>query len=630
MVIFAIDLFGIRPFDQPKRILLKPGMNAVIGPNGSGKTMTFRTLSSLFVNTPFSNIVTSQNRPAQAAVTFRSQNGGFFRIARDYQKGAWNLSKMDSGTRTFSTVETDRDKIGRWLRQESGGLDDQKRGLLFFIDRFRYPSHLSSSKKDGLLPLPECLSDITNSGREAEAEAQTQHSALKQSKNIQSLKTLEKKQSAMEAEYEDMLRLQDEAASIQKRINQCHALDAKIAQIEAEEEKKFPLFASEGTLLPDLLSDYETDQVEKKTALGEIAEERKILEDAFSALKNQESGFLKDRFCQAGTVLVAAAFLLPFLITLSGFLRYLFLAGIFGGSGLCIFAYLRILRRVAVRRKIKTEQRHLTEAAQRLEDGFRETHREVVAFMQKTGSQDIASLKTAQSTFTNLVKQKQNASEEKAHILQGERIEALEDTVKSLADEAEKLKEKLQGFEEITSEIYRLQEETRGEHSRLLLPSSPMKSSVFSFPELEAGPADTAEDCFMSSILAVAKGGSSDSKRRQLQEDVGRLYDLFRPGKSGTIRVNEDGRVFEGSTPLNRLSSGMADQVFLSITLSVVEQFEDVAFPILLDDPFFSFDKPSKEIAGKIIRDISKHRQVIFFSNETLPSTEDGHQIQLA
>ncbi|HLG23093.1 MAG TPA: AAA family ATPase, partial [Candidatus Manganitrophaceae bacterium] len=83
MILLAIDLYGIRPWPQPTRITLKPGLNLVVGANGAGKTAAFHLLSSLLLNTPLDGVSFSENQPAQAAVIFQTKDGALYRITAD-------------------------------------------------------------------------------------------------------------------------------------------------------------------------------------------------------------------------------------------------------------------------------------------------------------------------------------------------------------------------------------------------------------------------------------------------------------------------------------------------------------------------------------------------------------------
>ena len=168
-------------------------------------------------------------------------------------------------------------------------------------------------------------------------------------------------------------------------------------------------------------------------------------------------------------------------------------------------------------------------------------------------------------------------------------------------------------------EVHRLKEDAREGNSEL------RSSDSSFFPNLGGAPTSENEgSSFFSSIFTIKKPGNFGFHREQLQENATQVYRYFLPEAREMIQVEESGAVSLGKTPLHHLSSGTADQVFLSLALSTLVQFSDVPFPLLLDDPFASLDSRSKEIAGKILKQVAKKHQVILFSNDTFsPSVAD-------
>jgi len=52
-------------------------------------------------------------------------------------------------------------------------------------------------------------------------------------------------------------------------------------------------------------------------------------------------------------------------------------------------------------------------------------------------------------------------------------------------------------------------------------------------------------------------------------------------------------------------------------------------FPLLLDDPFIGLDTKRQIALLKVLRTISRYRQVIFCTTRDLPIQEGDHQIKL-
>ncbi len=66
-----------------------------------------------------------------------------------------------------------------------------------------------------------------------------------------------------------------------------------------------------------------------------------------------------------------------------------------------------------------------------------------------------------------------------------------------------------------------------------------------------------------------------------------------------------------------QLSSGMRDQMSLSFRLAVCETLPaDEPIPLILDDPFITFDSSRMARGEKLLHELSKHRQVILLTNK--------------
>jgi uncharacterized protein YhaN len=68
--------------------------------------------------------------------------------------------------------------------------------------------------------------------------------------------------------------------------------------------------------------------------------------------------------------------------------------------------------------------------------------------------------------------------------------------------------------------------------------------------------------------------------------------------------------------PPEQLSRATAEQLFLALRLSYVENLADAhpALPVLMDDVLVNFDDERREAAVRVIADFAEHRQVVFFT----------------
>ncbi len=625
MVLLALDLFNIPPFGRSKRISFAPGLNCVVGPNGSGKTRIYQILSSILFNTE----ALFDNELAQVALTLRTPQADIFRIARFYQKQAWDLSRMTAETKKFTTIETDQALIQGWFRKEAGGLADKDRHLLFLLDQFRLPSQVLQSGSDAVLPVPHFNSDEMQASLDLKKDPlfSPQKKEETQSLNPETeielaLKVAEAKLEAMEEESDSLLQKQDQIASLKKRVAQYQEIELKLSQIEETEAKKYALFASQKPLEATLIQDYEASEKLLAQTLAEIDEARENLQSDLDMII--EVPLAKDRLILAGLGLFVFSFLLPFIVTLAGSLRYLFLAGVVIGSGLAAFAYYKRMRRAAVKKTLRRKQAALEQKAQDAKNRFETEHKTLVDFMQMLCVENLAELKKILSAHANLLKKKTSVQSEKEHFLKKQSIEEMNVVLSGLEKDAAALEEKLVSLGSVSQEVYRLREEIReGDAS-----DDPLEDSILPLSGF-AAPNEAVNLSFFSTLLAIAKSAGGRPDRQRLQQNAGQVFRYFQSGTAETIHLEENGEVFVGKTPLNRLSAGIADQVFFSLVLSSLEQFKEVPMPFLLDDPFARFDARSKLLAGKILQEISKKRQVILFTADALSSCNTARFVNL-
>lgn len=620
MILLAIDMYGIRPFRQAKRIVLKPGFNAVVGENGAGKTMIYQVLSSVLFNTPSDHIAFFEDQNQQAAVTFRAQDAAIYRIARDYKKEIWSLSKKEATSDKFTPLENDREKISLWLKSVAGGLDDRERALLFMIDPPRLPSRFTGRDRTNMLPLPE----IFHSGRKTDSTPENKPvspppvkpDALRAEKE-QELKAAQEKLDAMAEIDDEMFRKRDEAKTIQKRIETVGEIEEKLARMKDAETGKYAHFSSENLISSKQVQHFEADEKALANDFDAYETEGQGLEAAL-ILKKQACQ-RKDPLLMIGLFLVVASFLLPFVIPLSGSFRYIFLVGVLSGVALSGFAYLRRMKRASAQNLLEKNLLALDERVRKREQQFEKTHATIYAMMKKTGVKDLAELKTQQTAYRNLMQQKEAARARIEEALEGKTLEALTENAGNLEAEAEALREKLKDHQALSEEVYRLQEVLRDTVSETAAPDTPF-SALPALDSLE----EAGETSFFSTLLNVGENGTRPSRER-LEHDAGILYRRFRPQNNDAIQVGANGEISVGQHPLHHLSPGIADQVFFALALSSLTQFSKVAFPFFLDEPFETLDPASRVAAIKILQVIAKRRQVILFT--THPEFAEEEQI---
>ncbi len=410
-------------------------------------------------------------------------------------------------------------------------------------------------------------------------------------------------------------------------MDQYREIELRLTRIEETEARKYALFASDKQIDANLLRAYEEDEKMGEQTLAALEEEREtIVEDLDTVI---EMPLEKDPLILSGLGLLAFSFLLPFVVTLAGPLRYLFLFGAFIGSGLAAFAYYKRMRRSAYKKTLRNNLSGLDEKGRGAENRFKTEHKEVVDFIQMTGVKNLAELKGVLSSYASLMKKKTLVQSEKEHFLKAQSIEEMEAELIHLEEDSGALEDKLATLEAVSQEVYRLQEAIReGDSSGDLLEESILPTSgLGATPEVSSEETDLN---YLHALLSIETNGGGRPDRQRLQKNSEQVFRFFQSGATEPIHLKENGAIFVGETPINRLSAGIADQVFFSLVLSALEQFKEGSVPFLLDDPFSRFDAHSKSVAGKILQEISKNRQVLLFTAEALSSCKNAHPVNLS
>jgi uncharacterized protein YhaN len=95
------------------------------------------------------------------------------------------------------------------------------------------------------------------------------------------------------------------------------------------------------------------------------------------------------------------------------------------------------------------------------------------------------------------------------------------------------------------------------------------------------------------------------------------------------IRVTHGGR--EDPVAVEELSRGTQDQVYLAARLALSDLvFHDARPPILMDDPFVTFDPQRRQAALELCRELAADRQIILFTCHEGYAEYADHLIELA
>ncbi|HEY5599540.1 MAG TPA: hypothetical protein VIK48_02515, partial [Candidatus Manganitrophaceae bacterium] len=583
----------------------------------AGKTAAFHLLSSLLLNTPLDVVSFSENQPAQAAVIFQTKDGALYRITADFLKKMIHLSKLDaSGKGTI--IEKEPEKIREWRRRTITPLEEEALGACFMIDRPKLAAALFPSNGGGTISLPAPgaatpafpRADVSTPSKSGRSEKESE------------LQDLRKKLEEL-GQYEgEILNLHDKASETKHRIEESRSAEMELKLLEEAEHKKFSGLVGADEVSLDLMKQYE-DQI--KIREEEEIQLRDELEEAERRLA-RIGGVdpVQDRLIQIGVGLTVFSFLLPILITLRNLFSYLFLFGTLAGIGLSSYGYFILNQRASQKKSLEKTRSGLNDKLFQLGKKFDKEFKGLTELMKKTGSKDIPDLKALQRAYREHLQNKTEWTEKKQALLNGATVEALELQLQELAQNSKALEEKLRDYEGLNAEAYRLQEELRM--------SNETESEEISLFETSFSPAVSNHPAGASFFAKVLSNGGLNGlslRRDQVQKVANIFYSMFSAGKKEEIRFDPSGKVEVGGDAPDHLSSGVADQVSLSILLAILDQAPDVPFPLILDDPLLHLDPKGRQAALEILQGVSKKRQVVLFTCNSYSSLNGAHQVQL-
>lgn len=87
-------------------------------------------------------------------------------------------------------------------------------------------------------------------------------------------------------------------------------------------------------------------------------------------------------------------------------------------------------------------------------------------------------------------------------------------------------------------------------------------------------------------------------------------------GMPRLLRMRDDGRTV---VEVSAMSEGTRDQLFLALRLAAVEQSvaSGICLPFLADDLFVNFDDERSQAGFRVLAELAKSAQVLFFTHHT-------------
>jgi DNA repair exonuclease SbcCD ATPase subunit len=640
MILLELALLGVRNFQQITRFEFSPGLNLIQGGNGSGKT-TLREalLFSLFGHSSEqaqSLIHPSSASTCQAAITFKAENGEMYRLAKDFVKDIVILSKYDPSIKKFLPIEKRKENVLRWLQQQCGGLNGSQISHYFVLDR----SRLASSYRDpgeprqaevSTLVEPPAVQTVFESKR-------PQDSAAKQ-KRLQELKAIADQAEQLFQLEEQLSDAQSRVGVLKRKLADMKKLDQELEQIL---EKAKPFAALEGTTeqLQQLVEEFEEKLTERNREYQSLEDDRSLLEHQLVLVPTDP--IYKNKTFIAGGVATILSFVSGLFVSLPGLYQHLYLLGLLIGLALMAIAVIMDMGWLS-RKKILEDKIHgKLKNIELLEARFRRENIKFFDLLKKTNTDSVDAFKEKIKAYDFLLGSRQRLCEEQERLLEGKESEALQLEFEEKSGLIQELTKKIKGYQNIPSDLPSLREEIRILEKELAFSSGGQRYTLSSGPSVQTDLPTQFE------VSVKTENGNHDSIKGLMQDplagNVNRLLDAARGvfkklsrGAYTDILLQDSSHINllpnNSSTPvpLETLSHGTLDQVFLSLYLGLIMNWgSGYPFPLLLDDPLLTLDSNRQEIILETLREIGKERQVILLSTAPYSTKEGDRQIRLS
>ena len=660
MILLELALLGVRNFQQITRFEFCPGLNFVQGGNGSGKT-TLRDalLFSLFDHTPEeSEKIIHRSCPStcQSAITFKIKNGEVYRLAKDFIKNVGILSKYDPSTRKFITIEKRRENVLRWLQQVCGGLEGHQISYYFSLDRSRLPSVSAGRiKTEETSSFSAMGGPIGHSKVDVAFGPESQENTTRKLKRLQELKALAEKAEQVYQLEEQLSDAQSRVGILKRKLSDLKEVDWELEQIN---EKIGAFTGLEGTPehLRQLVEEFEEKLGERNREHRTLEEDRTLLEHQISMIP--AGPIYKRKAFLMGALATSLSFGAGLFVSLSGIYQHLYLVGLLMGLGF-MAASIIVDARWLSRKKILADKLHgKLKNMELLEARFRRVNAKFFELLKKTHTDSVQAFKEKMNAYDLLSATHQRLLEESKRVLEGKEPPALQQEYEEKSGLVQEIEREIKNYHEIPPDLPSLYEEIRAVEKELASASGGRGQASLQ-QSASGGSGEVTQPSDGKDIPANYGNGLHDPIKMLLQDPLVRSHgqvsstarEIFTKLSLGAYR---DLMILDSSTassalgglgggrvglfakdssdpvPLEELSSGTLDQVFISLYLGFLMTLgHNHPFPLLLDDPLLTLDPQRQKIVLDILRDLSQKRQVILLSHMPYPIRDGERQIRL-
>lgn len=608
MIFLEFALRGIRKFCKATFFRFRPGLNLIQGENGSGKTTLRDTLFLVFSEFPAPTTLLSPGEIAephcQAAVTLQTSNGEILRLAKDFGKNVAVLYRYAPETQQFAAIEKRKHEIYRWLREQWGGLDQSQLLHYFSLDRTRLPSVMLNGER--LHPGAQQTDLIPGLGTPLADPSASQDKR----RRLEELR-------AMAEQAEQVFQLEEQLADAQNRLAGLKRKLDSLSQVEQdlqELESKIKVFSELGLSLEhlqELTEGFGRRLVEKNRELENLTQECEILEHQLNLISTDP--VYKTKLFLSGGLLTGVSIGTGLLFPLPGIFQHLYLAGLALGIGLLTVALGADIRRQSRRKRLEDKLQNKLKNIELLDARFKRENADFFEILRKTQTGSLDAFKERLNAYNLLSTSHQRLTEEKARILQGKEAAALQMELQAETLRIDQMKNRLKAFEGTPSDLPSIREEIE------------LLEKETNIPKIDiTREAPRKLDAWLQSLRPLIQQPAIGDTR-DLVGDAGRILQrlslgfytgLSINGSNGQLHIKVLARASSDPIPVEKLSAGTLDQLFLSIYCAFIQRLGSrLPFPILLDDPFLTLDPRRQETAVEVFREISRQRQVLLFSN---------------
>ncbi len=438
----------------------------------------------------------------------------------------------------------------------------------------------------------------------------------------------------VQGSFQERLSLENELAELRERF-------AELSRMEEMRKRRDQLLSERKRRYGDL----EEALKDKGEWLERAASRRRSLQESIERLEEERSKLERSPMRMPGgrawlTILGAALLLAG---AVGAFFRPLLAILIAVGAALLLAGFRERKAREAEGRRLAIASLDTQIRDMRIEIASLErSERELLG---QVGASSAGDLQEAQDSLIALLDEQRDLENRLEALARGRSREDLENELRELATSIgvkERLLEERRGegiepahdqragvrrerlqarLDEVRRELVRLQvrlEEGAGREERLLEVEEEMAALKEELETLErrALAYRLAEEWMEKALAAVV-----DRVKESVQERVGELVSAMTGGRYRRVRIDGDFRLHAHSpekgdeVPVEKLSRGTVDQAYLGARLALLESIcGERRPPLLLDDPFVTFDSERAGYALSMLREYSRRNQVLLFT----------------